>query len=107
MRMDETMSAMRQMLDTIGAARDAVVNSGPVQTARAISNSAGAAPLHAMVRQGGDEIAQILPAFPDSNVRNQAEMGQLLEITPQAAHEQVTGKNAPAKQNQVEMEMDR
>lgn len=57
---------------------------------QAISNSHHMAPIHAMIRQGADELAQALPAFPDSNMRPQPEMGQLFEITPQAAYEQTS-----------------
>jgi hypothetical protein len=63
-----------------------------VDGARAISNSPGAAPLHALVRQGADEIAQILPAFPDS-VRSVPESGQLLEPTQALVTKEITGRN--------------
>jgi hypothetical protein len=60
--------------------------------ARAVSDSPGAAPLHAMVRQGADEIAQVLTAFPAHAVQPVAEAGQIFEPTPQLVTEQMTGK---------------
>lgn len=61
------------------------------RAARAISDSPGAAPIHAFVRQGADEIAQVLAAFPDSNVKPQAEQGQIFEPTPQLITAQIKG----------------
>lgn len=53
-----------------------------VQSLRDASNSRGAAPLHAFIRQGVDEIGNnLLPAFPESP-KPQPEMGQLFEPTP-------------------------
>lgn len=69
--------------------------------ARAVSNSTGAAPLHAMVRQGADEIAQVLAAFPDSNVRPVAESGQLFEPTQQLVTEQLTGKKVDLRTDRI------
>jgi hypothetical protein len=70
-----------------------------VDGARAVSNSPGAAPLHALVRQGADEIAQILPAFPDS-MRTQPEAGQILEPTQAIVTKEITGR-------QMNFDMDR
>lgn len=72
----------------LGSLRDGA--SHAVQATRDVSNSRGAAPLHAMIRQGADEIAQILPAFPES-VKPSPEMGQLFEPTPQMVTENLTG----------------
>jgi hypothetical protein len=69
-----------------------------VEVARDASNSPHMAPLHAFVRQGADESAQVLPAFPDSNVRPASEPGQLFEPTPQMVTAEITGK-------QIEMDM--
>jgi len=69
--------------------------------ARAVSNSTGAAPLHAMVRQGADEIAQVLAAFPDSNVRPVAETGQLFEPTQQLVTEQLTGRKVDLRTDRI------
>lgn len=62
-----------------------------IEVARDISNSPHMAPIHAMIRQGADEIAQILPAFPSQGIQPVAEMGQLFEITPGMATEQIKG----------------
>lgn len=63
-----------------------------VETVRAVSDSPGAAPLHAMMRQGADEIAQVLTAFPAQGIQPVAEAGQLLEPTSQLVTEQMTGR---------------
>lgn len=62
-----------------------------VQHIRDISNSHHCAPLHAWVRQGADEIGQVLPAFPDS-VRPIPETGQIFEPTPQEVFLNKTGR---------------
>ncbi len=67
-----------------------------IKVARAISNSAGAAPLHAAVRQGADEISQILPAFPAQSVQPVAEPGQMLEPTQQQVTDEARGRAAEA-----------
>ncbi len=61
--------------------------------ARAVSNSPGAALLHALVRQGAvDEIlTQILPAFPES-VKSVPESGQILEPTQALVTQEMTGR---------------
>lgn len=84
-----------------GAVHAAAVNTKDVivDGARAVSNSPGAAPLHAAVRQGADEIAQILPAFPDS-VKPVPESGQLFEPTQAIVTQQMTGR-------QINLDMDR
>lgn len=89
------MSALR---DFLAATRD--LAAGVVHTARAVSDSHHLAPIHALIRQGADEIAQVLPAFPESNVRPQAELGQLFEITPGMATEQIKG-------HQPDLDLDR
>ncbi len=73
-----------------------------IEKVRDISNSPHAAVLHAAVRQGADEIAQILPAFPDSNVRPASEPGQMFEPTQGEVDRQLTGEN----QKDREMDMD-
>ncbi|HLN26913.1 MAG TPA: hypothetical protein VK395_04165 [Gemmataceae bacterium] len=84
-------NALQKLVEAVHAAaintKDAVVDG-----ARAISNSPGAAPLHAIVRQGADEIAQILPAFPDS-VKSVPESGQLLEPTQALVTKEITGRH--------------
>jgi len=84
-------NALQKVVEAVHAAaintKDAVVDG-----ARAISNSPGAAPLHAIVRQGADEIAQILPAFPDS-VKSVPESGQLLEPTQALVTKEITGRH--------------
>jgi hypothetical protein len=67
----------------------AVINSR--DALRAVSNSPGAAPVHAAIRQGTDEIAQVLPAFPDS-MRTVAESGQLFEPTQAIVTGEITGR---------------
>ena len=72
--------AMKQTLsDVIGAIR-------------AVSDSPGAAPLHAYVRQGADEFAQILPAFPAHGIQPVSEMGQIFEPTPGEVDREKTGR---------------
>jgi hypothetical protein len=61
-------------------------------TARAVSDSPHMAPIHAAVRQGADEIAQVLTAFPANGVQPVSEQGQLFEPTPQLVTEQMTGR---------------
>lgn len=76
------------------AAKESPVVEGLVaarDTLRAVSDSRGAAPLHAMVRQGADELAQVLAAFPDSNVKPVSEVGQLFEPTQAIVTGQLTG----------------
>lgn len=65
---------------------------GVVQVAKAISDSPGAAPVHAYVRQGVDEATQVLPAFPSQGIQPVSEMGQLFEPTPAEADRQLVGK---------------
>ena len=60
---------------------------------RAISDSPGAAPVHAFVRQGGDEFAQVLVAFPAQGIQPVSEMGQIFEPTPQLVTGEMTGKD--------------
>src|SRR5262245_21600332 len=48
---------------------------------KAVSDSPGAAPIHAAVRQGADEFAQVLVAFPANGIQPVAEQGQLFEPT--------------------------
>lgn len=73
-------------------ARQAIEAAGPiVQAMRDVSNSHHAAALHAWVRQGADEIAQLLPAFPDS-VKSVPETGQMFEPTPQEVFLNKTGR---------------
>jgi hypothetical protein len=84
-----------EILNKMCAARDAM---------RAVSNSPHMAPIHALIRQGADEIAQVLPAFPDSNVKPQAELGQVFEITPQMATEQLTGRQLDLGKDQLTRE---
>jgi hypothetical protein len=90
------MSKLKEFLTS--AAEMAVAT---VKTARDISNSPHMAPIHAMIRQGADEIAQVLPAFPAQGIQPVAEMGQLFEITPGMATEQIKGQ----KDRDLEMEM--
>lgn len=68
-------------------AKDAVV-----EGARAVSNSHHSAALHALVRQGAREVAQVLQAFPDSNVRPVEEAGQIFNPTPQEVFLNKTGR---------------
>ncbi|HYT91671.1 MAG TPA: hypothetical protein VEL76_23360 [Gemmataceae bacterium] len=84
-------TVLQQFIESAKAARE---------TVKAISDSPHMAPVHALIRQGADEVAQLRPAFPDSNVRNQGEPGQMFEPTPQLITEQMTGR-------QVNLEMDR
>jgi hypothetical protein len=63
-----------------------------LEALRAASNSHHAAPLHAAVRQGARELAQILPAFPDSNVKPVEEPGQMFNATPQEVFLNKTGR---------------
>lgn len=58
---------------------------------RAASDSSGAAPLHAFIRQGVDELSQVLNAFPDG-VKPVAEAGQMFEPTSQLVTQEMTGK---------------
>jgi hypothetical protein len=83
------MSALNTIREIAAAIHDA--GAGAIHAARSISDSPHMAPIHAFIRQGADEIAQALPAFPDSNIRPQSEMGQLFEITPGMATEQIKG----------------
>ena len=62
-----------------------------VKVMRDASNSHHAAALHAWVRQGADEIAQVLPAFPES-VKSVPETGQIFEPTPQEVFLNKTGR---------------
>jgi hypothetical protein len=84
-------SALQQFAEAMQAAAVNTKNA-VVDGARAVSNSPGAAPLHALMRQGADEIAQILPAFPDS-VRSVPESGQILEPTQALVTKEITGKH--------------
>lgn len=68
-------------------AKDAVV-----QGARDMSNSHHSAALHAFVRQGAREVAQVLQAFPDSNVRPVEEPGQIFNPTMQEVFLNKTGR---------------
>lgn len=95
------MKSLGAFQDFLASARD--VAGDAVQATRDISNSPHMAPIHALIRQGADEMAQVLPAFPDSNVRPQSEMGQMFEITPGMATEQIKGKQ-PEKEPELEME---
>ena len=70
-----------------------------IDGARAVSNSHHAAPIHAMIRQGADEIAQILPAFPES-VKPTPETGQMFEPTSQEVFLNRTGR-------ELDIDMDR
>jgi hypothetical protein len=98
--MGRGMKILDQMREAVVAPAIDAIQRNPVtvlalnalDTARAISNSPGAAPLHAMVRQGADEIAQVLTAFPAHAVQPVAEQGQIFEPTPQLVTEQMTGK---------------
>ena len=63
-----------------------------VQAARDISNSHHMAPIHALVRQGARELSQVLPAFPDSNIRPVEEPGQIGNPTPQEVFLNKTGR---------------
>lgn len=63
-----------------------------IQGIRAISNHPDAAPLHAFVRQGAHELTQILPAFPDSNVRPIEEPGAMGNPTQMIVTNEITGK---------------
>jgi hypothetical protein len=91
-------SALERFGEAVHAAtvntKDAIVDG-----ARAVSNSPGAAPLHALLRQGADEIAQVLPAFPES-VKSVAESGQILEPTQALVTQEMTGR-------QMNFDMDR
>jgi hypothetical protein len=64
-----------------------------VESARSVSNSHHCAALHAFVRQGTDEIAQALVAFPDSNIRPVDEPGQLFNPTMQEVFLNKTGRD--------------
>lgn len=77
--------ATKRLIDSL---REGAANA--VQTARDVSNSRGAAPLHALVRQGADELGSVLPAFPDS-MKTQPELGGIFEPTPQMVTENLTG----------------
>lgn len=91
-------TALQRFVESAKAARE---------TAKSISDSPHMAPIHALLRQGADEVAQLLPAFHDS-VRTQPEAGQLLEPTPQLVTEQMTGRNMDLKNDRtVELDMDR
>jgi hypothetical protein len=79
-------SALQQFLQQAKEAGGQVV-----EKMREISNSHHAAPLHAWFRQGADEIAQVLPAFPDS-VKAVPETGQLFEPTSQEVFLNKTGR---------------
>ncbi len=94
----KTLAALRESV--VAPAIDAVQRSpvyaltaNTIDVARAISNSPGAAPLHAAVRQGADEIAQVLTAFPANGIQPVSEMGQLFEPTPAEADRQLTGRS--------------
>jgi len=86
--------AKLSMKELLQAAHAAAVNTKDmvVDGARAISDSPHAAPIHALVRQGAREIAPLLQAFPDSNVRATEESGNIFSPTPQLVTEQITGK---------------
>lgn len=73
-----------------------------VQGIRAVSDSRGAAPLHALVRQGAHELTPLLAAFPDSNVRPVEEPGQMLNPTPQLVTESLTGRKVNLQHDRVE-----
>src|SRR5688572_2066467 len=79
--------------DIAEGAHAAAVNTKDIviDTARSISNSHHSAPIHAMIRQGADEIAQVIPAFPDS-VRSTPETGQMFEPTSQEVFLNKTGR---------------
>lgn len=70
------------------------VSAKAVETVRAVSDSPGAAPLHAFVRQGADEIGQALVAFPANGIQPASEPGQLFEPTAQMVTEQLTGRTS-------------
>ncbi len=93
---------MGGMRDFLEATRDGAAHA--IQAARDISDSKHMAPIHAMIRQGADEIAQVLPAFPSQGIQPVSEMGQLFEITPGMATEQIKGTEPP---KEPEMDMDR
>jgi hypothetical protein len=87
-------SKLEAFIEAAGAARQKAVE---------FVNSPGMAPLNAFIRQGADEIAQALPAFQDS-IRTQPELGQLFEITPQAAQDQISGRGVNKQKDEMEME---
>jgi hypothetical protein len=106
-------------LEKFMAPAKAVYDHPAVAKAREISDSRGAAPIHAAIRQGADEIAQVLTAFPSQAVQPTPEPGQLFEVTPQEVYNQKTGKDVgpadggkiqppktPTKQKDRGMEMD-
>lgn len=76
-------------------ARDAVNNAleqNPVySTAASLLSSPGASPLKAFVRQGADELAQVLSAFPDG-VQPVPEPGLAFEPTQAMMTEEITGR---------------
>jgi hypothetical protein len=78
--------------DLVQEAHAAVVSSPVVAIPRAVSNHTGAAPIHAAIRQGARELAPLLQAFPDSNVRATEEQGNIFSPTPQLVTQQITGK---------------
>jgi hypothetical protein len=92
------MSAFDTIREIAAAVHDA--GAAAVQTARSISDSPHMGAIHAWIRQGADEIAQALPAFPDSNIRPQSELGQIFEVTQSQANEQIRGR-------EPEMDLDR
>lgn len=59
---------------------------------RSISDGPGAVPVHAFARQGTDEIAQALKAFPDS-ITPVSEPGQLFEPPHGMVSDQLRGNN--------------
>lgn len=85
-------SVVAPAIDAVQRNPATVLTLNTLDVARAISDSPGAAPLHAMVRQGADEIAQVLTAFPAHAVQPVSEPGQIFEPTPQLVTEQMTGK---------------
>jgi hypothetical protein len=61
--------------------------------ARAVSNSPGAAPLHAAWRGGLKDLQDaVLPAFPDSQ-KAREEPGGIASPTPQMVTAQLTGRD--------------
>jgi hypothetical protein len=98
--MGRGMKILEQMREAVVAPAIDAMQRNPLSVAavnardalRDVSNHPGAAPLHAMVRQGADELAQVLAAFPDSNVRPQAEPGQIFEPTQALVTQQLTGR---------------
>lgn len=81
-----------------GAMMDQALQKG-VEMLRKVSDSHHAAPIHAFIRQGADELSQALVAFPQGSIQPVSEPGQIFEPTSQ----EVTREN----EKKVDPETDR